>query len=201
MTDKPQKRAGWTIGHSRDSWMIARTADASAEDVRRSDPRAVTDRDWDSWLADPATYGTLVDICRAVSHRAISFSKLETGKEGKAIRSEIEKALARRELILINPRREWRRSAASAPEQPAPKPPPRRARAAGGGVAQSSWIEIVLKDRRGNPLANERFKIVLPDGTLFEGALDQNGKARKDGIEAGNCTVSFPQLGCRRASG
>ena len=55
-----------------------------------------------------------------------------------------------------------------------------------------TWIEIVLKDNQGNPVAHERYRVKLPDGSMREGSLDGDGKARVDGIKPGSAQVSFP---------
>lgn len=58
-----------------------------------------------------------------------------------------------------------------------------------------SWIEIELVDEEGDPVPGERYAIVLPDGkTVAEGTLDENGFARVEGIDRGQCRVSFPNL-------
>jgi type VI secretion system secreted protein VgrG len=60
---------------------------------------------------------------------------------------------------------------------------------------RSSWIEIDLVDEENNPVAGERYRIVLPDGeTVAEGTLDENGFARVNWIEPGTCRVCFPEL-------
>ena len=57
------------------------------------------------------------------------------------------------------------------------------------------WIEIVLKDETGKPVAGESYKVVLPNGEATTGYLDSNGAARVDGIiSAGTCKVSFPSI-------
>ncbi|MBU0637322.1 MAG: hypothetical protein KKB50_00525 [Planctomycetes bacterium] len=53
------------------------------------------------------------------------------------------------------------------------------------------WIEIELVDSQDNPVANERYRIKLPDGKTREGRTDQHGRARLDQIALGTCTVSF----------
>jgi hypothetical protein len=60
--------------------------------------------------------------------------------------------------------------------------------------ADTHWIEIVLLDEVGQPLAGERFVVVKPDGSKAEGTLDANGRARLDGIDPGTCDVTFPAL-------
>jgi len=57
-----------------------------------------------------------------------------------------------------------------------------------------SWIEIVAVDDKDRPVSGERYKIVLPDGAVAEGTLDNKGFARIDGIPPGSCEVSFPEL-------
>jgi hypothetical protein len=57
------------------------------------------------------------------------------------------------------------------------------------------WIEIELIDENDQPVAGERYKITLPDGSVDEGSLDDKGKARIDSIaDAGDCKISFPEL-------
>lgn len=57
---------------------------------------------------------------------------------------------------------------------------------------EKTWIEIELHDMDGNPVPGERYKITLPDGSVTEGTLDGKGFARVDGIDPGNCDVTFP---------
>src|SRR5688572_6570770 len=56
------------------------------------------------------------------------------------------------------------------------------------------WIEIELIGEDGKPIPNEKYKMTLPDGSEKEGTLDQNGWARVEGSEKGDCEVSFPEL-------
>lgn len=59
---------------------------------------------------------------------------------------------------------------------------------------KKSWIEIVLVDEEDNPVPGEEYEIVLPDKTVQKGSLDEKGFARVDGVEPGNCEISFPKL-------
>ena len=56
------------------------------------------------------------------------------------------------------------------------------------------WIEITLVDDKGHPVAGEAYKIRLPNATIVTGNLDSRGSARVDGIDPGNCKVTFPDL-------
>lgn len=58
---------------------------------------------------------------------------------------------------------------------------------------KTSWVEVKLKDEQGNPVPGEKYRITLPDGsTLAEGTLDENGYAKVDNIDPGNCKITFP---------
>lgn len=74
--------------------------------------------------------------------------------------------------------------------------------AVGGNPAQDSsspsdrkvWVEIELLDEHGKPVPSEPYRIELPDGSVTEGSTDDRGRARVDGIDPGNCKISFPLL-------
>ncbi len=60
---------------------------------------------------------------------------------------------------------------------------------------KTHWIEIELIDEDGNPFPGEAYRITLPDGaTVADGTLDSKGRARVEGIDAGVCKVTFPNL-------
>ena len=64
-----------------------------------------------------------------------------------------------------------------------------------GDEGETSSIEIELRDEEGNPIAGERYEIKLPDGQrVARGTLDENGFARVEGFEPGECEVTFPDL-------
>lgn len=60
--------------------------------------------------------------------------------------------------------------------------------------SELSWIEIEMVDEEDEPVAGVAYSIKLPDGTEATGTLDSNGFARIDGIEPGQCEVTFPKL-------
>lgn len=59
---------------------------------------------------------------------------------------------------------------------------------------EKHWIEIELVDEDGEPVPGERYEVELPDGSVAGGSLDQNGKARIEGFDPGQCKVTFPDL-------
>jgi len=59
---------------------------------------------------------------------------------------------------------------------------------------KTSWIEIELVGEDDKPIPGEAYRITLPDGTTGEGTLDDKGFARVDGIDSGNCQITFPNL-------
>ena len=63
---------------------------------------------------------------------------------------------------------------------PAQKPPPRH------------WLEIELVDEQGAPIAGAQYVVKTAGGEELLGRLDDKGKARIDGIDAGTCVVKFP---------
>ena len=63
-----------------------------------------------------------------------------------------------------------------------------------GEEQKKSWIEIELVGEDDKPIPGEKYRITLPDDSVANGTLDQNGFARVDGIEPGTCKVTFPDL-------
>jgi phage protein D len=56
------------------------------------------------------------------------------------------------------------------------------------------WIEIRLIGEDGKPMSDVRYKLKLPDGDEREGTLDESGIIRAEGIDAGSCELTFPDL-------
>lgn len=59
---------------------------------------------------------------------------------------------------------------------------------------KTSWIEIEMVDEEDQPVAGMKYEVTLPDDTVAKGTLDQNGFARIEGIEPGECKITFPDL-------
>jgi len=57
-----------------------------------------------------------------------------------------------------------------------------------------TWIEIELVGMDGSPIPDEAYRLALPTGEVREGRLDEDGRARVEGIDPGTCRVTFPAL-------
>ena len=59
-----------------------------------------------------------------------------------------------------------------------------------------TWIEIALRaeDEPHDPVPFARYRVTLPDGSIKEGKLDEEGKARVEGVDPGTCQVTFPDM-------
>lgn len=57
-----------------------------------------------------------------------------------------------------------------------------------------SYLNVELVDSAGAPMAGELFEVILPNGKIWAGRLDEHGRARIDGIEPGGGNVRFPAL-------
>lgn len=58
----------------------------------------------------------------------------------------------------------------------------------------STFIMLSLVDQDGQPFGGQFYRVTAPDGAIQEGTLDEQGKARVDGIAAGTCHITFPNL-------
>lgn len=56
------------------------------------------------------------------------------------------------------------------------------------------WIEIRLVDEQGLPVPNVSYKITDSENKIHEGSLSEKGRAKVEGLKAGDCKVSFPEL-------
>ena len=59
---------------------------------------------------------------------------------------------------------------------------------------KTAWIEVRMVDEQGGPVASQRVRLTAPDGAVREGFTNADGLLRIDGIDPGECEVSFPDL-------
>jgi hypothetical protein len=60
--------------------------------------------------------------------------------------------------------------------------------------SQKCWIEVQLLDNDDQPVPREPYWIKLPDGSIRQGKLNDQGSIRFDGIPCGTCTVRWPNF-------
>jgi len=56
-------------------------------------------------------------------------------------------------------------------------------------------VEVAFFLENGEPLADERFEVVFPDGRVRAGRLDGDGRAKVSGLANDDCQIRFPDLG------
>jgi hypothetical protein len=59
---------------------------------------------------------------------------------------------------------------------------------------EPTWIEVRLVDTENRPVAGERYRVQMPDHSIRQGSLNEEGRVRFDGIPAGQCHVCFPEI-------
>jgi hypothetical protein len=57
-----------------------------------------------------------------------------------------------------------------------------------------AFLAIELVDAEGKPVPNARYRVTATDGSVKEGRLDADGRARVEPIPPGLCRVAFPAL-------
>ena len=75
------------------------------------------------------------------------------------------------------------------PKAAAPPSPPSVVTA---DPAKHDWIAIELKTPDGKAVPGEAFQVELANGRTISGQLDAAGKVRIEGIDPGNCRITFP---------
>lgn len=141
----------------------------------------------EGWLLDSEARATLYDV-HATLFGALATSGWGLGEEHLSLRPLLRRAFERQDLVVLAPRRRN----AVLPGQPQVLPP--LVPSLPPPPAVKTFIEIVLLDQDGKPVAGEAFRITMPDGTVQNGNLDRAGFARVDGIDPGVCDVQFPDI-------
>jgi hypothetical protein len=57
------------------------------------------------------------------------------------------------------------------------------------------YVEIRLKDQRGNAVPNAQYRLYFANGQILEGTLDSNGYKKVENVPPGQWSVSFPGSG------
>lgn len=88
-----------------------------------------------------------------------------------------------------------RKAPPAPPAEPVPNAVPRQENPTGVPVVEKDhWIVVELVGENGEPIPGELCRITLPDGDIVERHTDSRGRVEEYGLEAGDCTVEFPDL-------
>jgi hypothetical protein len=188
-------RNKWRLKNGSDTLIIVKRSDLYPEELRFTSPR-LTPNDLDRWLADPLARQTALEMFEAVHGRSRSdLRQAGVDELRRSVKPGLIEAFKRGDLVALripqlfltqSPMEEAGEAPAGKAGQPPPKPaPPPR---------QKTWVEIELLDEQGQPMAKEHYRIELPDGSIRDGLLDPQGRARIDGIDPGMCQITFPDL-------
>jgi hypothetical protein len=193
------------IGVQGEQWLIVRRWDLAADEIAYAN-RFLIRSQVGRWCRDPLYRSAVLEMYQeayradAVSHRGADVYWLE---------QRIIEAFQNRILVIVV-RRVWEEahgspgdsadsdsSAASARDR---KSRDQSERGDRGDklktldLPKKTWVEIKLVDQDGNVVPHERYRVTLPDGTVKEGQLDEDGWMRESGIDPGNCTITFPDI-------
>lgn len=60
-----------------------------------------------------------------------------------------------------------------------------------GPCKPKTWVEFRLVDKKGKPVSSMRYRLQDTEGRTLEGTTDFDGCAGVDGIDPGNCKITF----------
>ncbi|WP_321475354.1 hypothetical protein [uncultured Paludibaculum sp.] len=193
---KPGRKVWYLRIHGCD-YEVVRRMDLEAEE-RFVERPFVSSTTFDRWLKEPVTARRLSDMLASV----MPLPQRNALEDKRWLSSRLDEAFRKGRLVLL----EQEEAPAPAPSsgggggqsqtQNAPPPAP-PAGGAGAGAPAKTWIEFKLVDNNDKPIANERYKVKLTDGSTKEGHLSAGGTVRFAGIDPGNCDISFPDLDAR----
>jgi hypothetical protein len=177
----------WTLPAQGASWLVIPSVEAEAlQPEGQRVPDVFVTSSLDGWLSTSAAR-TLYAMYEALGGTSpLGLSGLERGRYEQRLKQRLAEAFTRGELVAL----ELERPVLT--PRPWPEPPPARPEPA--PVEEVTWLAIELKDEEGKPVPHARYLVTLPDGSTREGTLNKNGYARVDGVNPGQCQVTFPEL-------
>jgi hypothetical protein len=177
----------WSLPARGVDWLVVPSHDHEARASTRNRVPEVFITSALDHLLTTSTARTLHSMYEALGGGAmLGHSRLERGRYEQRLKQRLAEAFTQGELVALEVERPqlvpppWAEVPVLKPE-----PPP---------VKEPTWLAIELKDAEGRPVPHARYVVTLPDGSTREGTLNKNGYAREDGVNPGQCQVSFPEL-------
>ncbi|HEY8211708.1 MAG TPA: carboxypeptidase-like regulatory domain-containing protein [Myxococcaceae bacterium] len=182
----PQARPRWTIPGRFVDYHVVQGSEVSAEDPRPRASDSTIRGLLETWLDSPYIADRLFALCGvAGERRAPGLRATERRRRDDRLRRRLLEAFQRGRLVAL----EVRQLQPKLPEkEEEPPPPPMQEEA----TEKLDFIALEMKDEDGEPMAYARYVVELPDGGKREGRLNANGYARIDGVNPGQCKVTFP---------
>lgn len=181
-----QARPGWTIPGRFVDYLVVEGSELSVHDPRPRASSGTVRSLLDTWLTSPFIADRLFDLCgTAGDRRAPGLRATERRRREERLRRTLLDAFLRGRLVALEVKQLQPRLPAE--EEAAPPPPPVEETA-----SETTFVALEMKDEDGEPMAYARYVVLLPDGSKREGRLNANGYARIDGVNPGQCKVSFP---------
>jgi len=186
------------IARGDEQWLIVRGWDLEAGETP-SDARFSIRAELSRWCRDPLHRSAVLEMYRAAYHDdAAGILR----KHGVHWLEQRVAAAFQSEILVVVVRRAWkvaygapaistdlasassgRRNSRDRGDKPRPPDAPKK-----------TWVEIQLVDLEGAPVPNERYRVTLPDGSVKEGQLNEDGWMRESNIDPGTCVVAFPDI-------
>ena len=159
-------------------------------DVEKDDrpiPATLADGWLRAWLVEPAFRAEVDEVLDGLSaaHRSMKGWMDERELHRFAL-PRIERALRTGELVLVE-----RRPAQPLPKLAQPVAEPLKPVEKESSAPTKTWIEFLVQDESGHPVAGARYQAELTDGSKKSGVTGETGLVRFDGIDAGICQFSL----------
>lgn len=148
---------------------------------------------------DPQSRRDALDLFRSLGGVLSISADLRARDVQHAVFDRINKAFERKEIVAFGRAAEGGVNSSggagtSGQSSQAGYAPPPPENTGGDSSSQKTWVDVQLLDEDGDPVAGERYILKLTDGSIREGNLGADGRVRVNGIDPGNCVVSFPDL-------
>jgi len=141
--------------------------------------RAVIDR---AAERDGQERAAAVEMLEAAGHARFDVSRASFAKIEPLLREAVLHGM------IVMMRGASRRDVAAREARPEPPPTP-----ATKAAKPTTWVGVEVSFEDGTPYTG-KYEIKLPDGSKRSGVLTQDGSAYFDGIEPGDCEITFPDL-------
>ena len=178
----------WFLGNGHNSFVIARRTDLFPPEVSSLPAQTFSDN-FDQWSSLEEMSRTIQDLWEI---NVLHSSRQKHDSSPQSMKADLMELFNGGELVILRtqprdilPRMKETASATESQQQERQR------------EKKTTWIEVELVNDKNQPVPNERYRIEMPDGSTEDGFLNEQGRARFEGIDQGNCKVSFPDIDAR----